>query len=702
MGAHAELALPYPETGGNPVEMLVIGCPIGVADGYARALRNQGQAAHLKTAESLAALDQQLNSEPCDLVILNADATATPVGETVQRLRDANPHCSIVLVASDPGAHQAVAIELELQDLIKLEEEQHIGLAIRREHRFRMLRQEVARLQRQLEEAEDRSSLLVRSSRDAIAYIHDGMYLDTNQAYLEMFGCESADEIDGLPIMDMIEADSRVSFKAALRKLDETGKHAEEFRCVASDGRSFKARMEFSPARIDGEQCTQVLIRDQSQNLKLQQRIDELTIKDAQTGFFNRQAFMERLEALVASPESSEQSHALIQISITNYPEMRENCGFDCAEKMLTEVADVLTATVARAHTVARFGDHDFIALCDDSEPALEIAERCLHNLRSHAFQSIQDSLAKPVYSIGVTRTEKGEEVSAHELINRSCRATGMARSEGENRVIFYSDHTPGDTRHMAEADAAVVKLIDHALANDGFRLKYQPIVSLQGDTRENYSVYLRLLNDDGKELIPDMFLSPANDASRLAEIDRWVVRNAIRELASHRREGQKVVFYIILSRAAIEDDSMLLWICDCLREFRAKGSWLVFQFRENDLRNALKPARELIEGLKKINCRIALNNYVTNTTVDNLLKHLNIDVVKLSPEFMRGLATDAKQQDDMSEVNQKLQEAGYKTIASGVEDAGSLAILWNIGVNYIQGYFLQEPSSKIAFEDIE
>ena len=65
-------------------------------------------------------------------------------------------------------------------------------------------------------------------------------------------------------------------------------------------------------------------------------------------------------------------------------------------------------------------------------------------------------------------------------------------------------------------------------------------------------------------------------------------MRNAIRELASHRREGKKIIFYIILSRAGIEDDSMMLWIVDCLREFRAKGSWLVFQFRENDLRNAL------------------------------------------------------------------------------------------------------------------
>lgn len=700
MAANAEFALQSSELTGNPVEMLVVGCPLGVADGFANALRNQDQAAHLKVAESLEALDEQLSTDPCNLVILNADAESIPALEAIRRIRAVNPTASIVLVCKKIDANKSLAIEQGLQDLVDVKDPDHVALAVKREHQTIMLRQELARLKEQMQEADALSNQLVQSSRDAIAYIHEGMYLNTNQAYLDMFGLESPDDIDGLPIMDMIDAESRAAFKMALRKVERNGKHTEELRCVTSEGQPFNARMEFSPASIDGEYCTQLMIRDQGQNLALEQRIEELTSKDAQTGFFNRQAFMERLEALMGAEEHAEKDHTLVQLSISNYADMREGCGFGCAEQMLTEVASVLAATASRAHTIARFGDHDFMILCDDEEPALEIAERCLHNLRGHAFKSIRDSLVKPVYSIGVTRADKGVEINAHELVNRSCRATGIARSEGENRVVFYNEQIPGDTSNLPEADATVIKQIDEALANDGFRLKYQPIVSLQGDTRENYSVYLRLIDEDGKELVPDEFLSPARDPGRLAEIDRWVVRNSIRELASHRRNGQKIIFHIILSRAGIEDDSMLLWICDCLREFRAKGAWLVFQFRENDLRNALQPARELVEGLKKINCRIAINNYTESNTGDGLLKHLGIDIVKLSPEYMRDLATDASQQEKMRAINKQLQADGYKTIASNVEDAGSLAILWNIGVNHIQGYFLQEPSSTITFEE--
>ena len=697
MPASAEAAMEPSTNHNSPVEMLVVGCKLAIADGFANALRNQGQAAHVRVALSLDALQQQLEAEPSNLLLLNVETLGDLVPKAVGIVRKALPTASIMLVSNEPLKHTDLAVAHELQDNLSIRSEEQIALAIRREHQSQLLRLQVNRLQRQLDEAEQRSSLLVRSSRDAIAYVHDGMYLHTNQAYLDMFGYESFDEIDGLPIMDMIEAESRGALKTALRKVAELGKHAEDFECVTNEGQHFTARMEFSPASIDGEQCTQVMIRDQSHSLALQQRIDELTNKDIQTGFLNRQAFMEQLEVLFDGDAAAIEPYSIVQISISNHADMRESCGIECTDEMLREVASVLSSSAVHAHTIARFGDHDFMILCDAREPALEVAERCLHNLRGHAYKSVSDSPVTPHYAIGVTRNDPHTGLTALELVNRSCRATAIARSEGENRVVFYNDQMPDDTGRMSSEDAAMVALIDDALANDGFRLKYQPIVSLQGDSRENYSVYLRLI-DGGRELVPDLFLSPADDANRLAEIDRWVVRNAIRELARHRRDGKKIVFFVSLSKASIEDDSILLWICDCLREFRAKGSWLVFQFRENDLRTKIDPAKALINGLRRINCRVAISGYRAGAEV--LLERLPVDFVKLSPDFARALANDSEQQQQLNATNESLQEAGYKTIATCIEDAGSLAILWNISVNYIQGYFLQEPSSVIVFDE--
>ncbi|MBA1332652.1 diguanylate phosphodiesterase, partial [Candidatus Endoriftia persephone str. Guaymas] len=164
----------------------------------------------------------------------------------------------------------------------------------------------------------------------------------------------------------------------------------------------------------------------------------------------------------------------------------------------------------------------------------------------------------------------------------------------------FYSVETPAeddldDDLNGNEADLS--HLIEYALSNDQFRLVYQPIVSLQGDTRENYAVLIRLLDQNGEEIQPNYFLKQAEEMGKLPEVDRWVIRNAIAELARQRRQGHKINFFINISGVTLADDTLLLWICDCLREFEAKGPWVVFQIKDEEARAHLAQVQKLSEG---------------------------------------------------------------------------------------------------------
>jgi diguanylate cyclase (GGDEF)-like protein/PAS domain S-box-containing protein len=681
----------------QPIELIVVGCTAGTAEGYANALRNQGQAAHVRLADSLEALRTLLAAARGDIAIIDADAQdgADPAG-AVAALRAAAPQCAVILVARDPSRHTDLLTGCTAQDLVPFDDSARVAHAISREHRSQELQAELRRMRRQLEESEQRNRQLVESSRDAIAYVHDGIFLQANRAFLQRFAYETADEIDGLPIMDLIHPDARSACKAALRKVEAGQHHAETFHCVPSAGESFDETLELTPALIDGEPCAQVLIRDRSQDIDLQRRIEELSVTDPQTGFLNRQAFTERLEQWLGAEKG--RRAALLQLSISNYAELREECGFALSDQLLPEVAGILRAACTSAECIARFGDHDFMLLYDADASPRAVAEQCLERLREHAFQATLDSALRPVFVIGLAQSgPAGNRVASLELVNRACRAQGLARSLGEFCVASFDQQGGEAAGPPPTADTAILRELDLALAGDSFRLKFQPIVSLQGDTRENYAVYLRLVDSQGQEVAPDRFLGPAATAGRLADIDRWVVRNAIREMASHRRDGRKIVFFVTLSRAAIEDGSMLLWICDCLREFRSKGSWFVFQFRDADLRETLPAARELILGLRRINCRIALSHFTEPTTV--LLNQLEVDFVKLAAEYLEGLTGNANRQDRLQRVNAMLQTNGYQTIASGVEEAAVLAVLWGVQVNYIQGDFLQEPSSNIVFD---
>lgn len=682
--------------GTTSVELLMIGCTPNEAHRCAITLRNSGQAVHIENAASINELSQLLETEPGDLVVLKADGEGIDTQQAIDLVRTSNPSSAIILICHDPAQLLEFATANDLRDLIATDDTPHLAFAIKREYQNLLLRHEMAELRRRLQESERRFDGLMGKSRDAVAYVHEGMHIHANGVYREMFGIESQEDIEGLPLMDLIAPDSRKVFKKALRSLESQESFSTQVECRSGDGRQFCSLMEFSPAEIDGEPCTQIVIRDQSLQQELQARIEELTNRDPLTGLFNRHAFMERLEGVLVGDRLA-QGGGLVQVSIRNFNELRDSIGIDQSDRLLKTVAGILQQQAQEACCLARFGDHDFVIMTERSDSLTLLGERCLSSLRIHDFVSSCGVLEPPEFSVGVT-PQADEAVSAHELVSRSCRTTKQAQAGDANQLAIYSEQ-------QAEADVdtldpSIVDLIDHALEHDGFRLTYQPIVSLQGDTRENYSVFLRLVDQNGDEKLPEMFWPHARRADRLAEIDRWVVRHAIKELVRHRRDGKKINFHVLLSSEGFSDESMLLWICDCLREFKAKGAWLTFQFSEKDLRGHLAAAKKLIDGLKKINCRVSISQFQDSASSETLLTHLPVDLVKLAPEFMDNLANDAQRQDRLGDLNARLQGAGLKTIATGVEDANSLAVLWNVGVNYIQGYFLQEPSSTISFED--
>ena len=682
----------------TPVELLMVGCSPNQANECAIALRNAGQAVHVESAEAPGELAQMLETEPGDLVIVNADSKVLDKEHAIEAVRETNPSASIILMSGEAQKLVSFAADMELRDVVPPDDTERLSFAIRREHQTLLLRQQLARLRHQLRESEDRFDNLMGKSRDAIAYVHEGMHIHANNVYCHMFGITDTDDIEGMPLMDLIEKGSRKDFKKILRRHEEDKSFNSGVTCQGIDGHTFTVTMEFSPAEVDGEPCTQIMVRDQSLHQELQARIDELTNRDSHTHLFNRHAFMERLEGVLNQTPTPDNA-GLVQISINNFSELRDSTGIEKSDQLLKDTAKILQQAAGGAHTIARFGDHDFVILNADGTPLTTTAEQCLSALRNHDFKQSCGIQAEPDFSLGVTALPDNERISTHELIDRSCRATKHAEQDHASRLVVFDEAHHLDAP-AKEADSGMVELIDHALENDRFRLVYQPIVSLQGDTRENYSVLVRMLNQKDEERLPETFWSDARIANRLAEIDRWVVRNAIMELVKHRQEGKKINFHILLSADGIKDESMLLWVCDCLREFKAKGAWLTFHFNENHLRDLIKPALALMEGLKKINCRTAISHYSDSASSAPLLQHLPVDIVKLSPEFITNLARNPQSQEKLAEVNQRLQEEKFKTIASGVEDANSLAILWNIGVNYIQGYFLQEPSSSISFDD--
>ena len=697
MSTNAERIIQIVTPLSDVVELLVLGCSIDDANIYSQTLRNSGMAVHLNTAYTPDELDVLMKSVDADVVLVNCDAEEIDFTTAIRQIREISPLAAFILLSDDPGEELFFAAETSAQDIIERHDYAHLIYVVNREQQNMVMKKKLLAVTQELKETRQRYETLTETAGEAIAYIHQGMHVYANPAYVSLFGFKNADELEGLPFMDLIASDDRLKFKPVLHKLDE--QHTADqlsIDCVTNDGHKLPVTMDFSPSIIDGEDCTQVIIRDQSPEMDIEQRLAELANYDTDTGLYNRKFFSKQLDTRLEQTLAEEKRLSMIMISIGNFLDIKADYGMDGAEMMLKEATRILNETTYDSDLVARFGEHEFAILCTPDTSAESLAKRLYHALTEHSYQ-IDEQAIKPQIGVGITHSDAPPAQSSTDFISHASRACKTALAEGTGTSLFDVDKTGGSTQ--SEGNNSIVQLIDQALAHDRFHLIYQPVVSLHGNSREDYAVYVRMLDTHDQQVLPKEFIKEAIQSERMAEIDRWIIRKAIQEVAHHRSDGHKLNFMITLSASAIEDDSLLLWICDCLREFKAKGAWLTFAVSHSDVIGHLEKMEQLAEGLHKINCRISLTHFPFEQEAVNVVRHLKCDLVCFSPDISSKLSRDKEQQELLKDYNQQLHQEKVKTIVIYIEEAAQLTILWNVGVDFIQGNFIQKPVDTIIYD---
>jgi diguanylate cyclase (GGDEF)-like protein/PAS domain S-box-containing protein len=685
----------------STIELLVIGNTPSEVEGYLTALRNSGIAVHPHQIESDPAAFSEALDRPVDVILHTLSEEGCGVGELIIKLRKKGLLTPLIAL-TDHYDHKDKAhlMSMGASDLIPRNENDLLVQVIKREYAYITLHNTYSAAQQKLKEADELYNTLAESSRDAIAYVHEGMHIRANSVYLKQFGFASEDEVEGLPILDMISSAGHKELKDILRKMS-SGKlqHAEmKATGLRSDGSEFTADLSFLPASIDGEACTQVTIRDQSLSNEVEEKLRLLSTQDTHTGLYSRQYFLNLLEDSHEHFTSKEGGFALFYITLDNFQKIRATAGIQISDQILKDVALLLKNMAGPEDHLARFGDHTFTLLTrpKNQQAISSLGEQICGTIKQHDYH-IHGRVPNPSCSIGVACASPGIS-GANEFISHAYQACEQARANGGNQLYLASEQLAEETEETG-SEANLAKLIQHALDHEQFRLVYQPIVSLHGDSRENYAVLVRLLDNNQEEIHPDHFLSQIQAMGKTAELDRWVIKTAIAKLAKHRAKGEKINFFINISGASLENDPLLLWICDCLREHEAKGSWFVFQISESDARLKLPEIQKLAEGLHKIKCKLSIDHFGLLPKPETLLSALPVDFVQYDPKLLQGLSENQQQQDQLNQLNALISNTETRTIAAGVEEPNSLAILWTVGVNYIRGYFIQEPSPKIGYD---
>lgn len=686
---------------GEYLHLVIIEDSENKAEAHASSLRNAGFAVRFIHARDATALQERLENPPLPDIVLCGEGPELPDLESVSALLQKHtPAIPLIGIAAEAVEGTVIAARNSgAAALVSYNQPDGLQLAYKKELETVLLRRRVSKLEYLMEETEKRCHDLMENSRDAIAYIHAGMHIYANHTYLDKFGFENSDEIEGTPILDMIDPGNHENFKKYLRDYsnDSSDTNSIAIKGIEPDGGTFDAVMEFSPSRIDSEECIQIIIRCQT-DAELEKKLDNLSRQDILTGLSNRQNFMQTVEENIPGGrnEAAGQIRSVLYILIDNFKKLTENISVSGCDMIIKDVATLIGKCCTREDTVARFGDCSYTILQKDSsmDGILEKAELIRKNLVEHICDA-EGRAVSLTCSIGVCIINEHTR-DAQNVLSRADLACEVARSSGGNQIHVHS--TAVDEQMDREHERDWDEIIRKAIAEDRFYLVYQPVVSLGGESGELYEALLRIVDENGHIILPGQFIAIAEKSGMIGDIDRWVVETALRTLAETRKDGRDTCFFIKISGIMVGDTEFPAWINSKLREFQLGNNCVIFEIPESVAINDLKNTMQFVTTMQQLQCKTAIEHFGC-ANQPALIRHLSVNMIKIDGSIVNNLVDNQENQGKITAILELAKETGKQCVAERVDDAANLALLWQFGMDYIQGNFVQEPSKELGYD---
>lgn len=672
----------------NVIKILFIENSLEEAEQIISLLRNTGIAVRPARATNIEQVQEAVNELQPDVVMFDPAVTGVDLDEAVKVLDAYGRDYSLLgLVSTLEVPLIADLFTRGIHGVVLRGHPKQLTAVLKREFESLQTRRQARRLETALRESERRCDALLDSSTDAIAYVHEGMHVRANNAYLETFGYESFDDLLGLPVLDMINPEDADAFKALLRGHSRHEKVASQMALHArrADNSQFEATVEFAPATFEGEPCLQIVFRRQLVDPGVLEQLQ----RDTVTGLFNRSHMLEAIDGVVAAAAKGKKGQSLLLIEPDNWNSLVGSIGIGNADELLAAFADRIRMLLGKDDIAGMLADHTTGVVLDSrSDEAIK-----------QWIAKLQESISSEIFDVGqrsitVTASVGGsllgeKNANAEQLLNQASQALRTAQNLGGSQVEL---HDPA-AREKAdeERDRYWLDLLREALRKDDLVLYHQQTISLQ-DAEGDYSEILLRMNGPQGEVLPGFFMPIAEKNNLMGAIDRCVLDKAISALQSRDAAGVNTTFFVKLTPTSLEDESLLPWLAQRLGEAKLKHGQLVLEMTESKVMTMLRPAQEFVNGWKKLGGRFALEQFGSGLNSFQLLNHIDADYLKIDRSYMADLPQQPDSQKKITEICQQAHELKRQTIAEWVEDATSTSLLFACGVDFVQGNFLQMP----------
>jgi diguanylate cyclase (GGDEF)-like protein len=651
-------------------------------------LRDSGHPVHCQRVNDLATLTDRLKEVPPEMVLFLDGDSDVDFASAAAAIAQCAPPPPLLLVQSQVDETGiAAAMESGARDVVSLTHRNRLRAVVARElhaHRLRLALEGVLTSARQYKQ-ELRS--LMTGASEAIADVHEGIIVAMNPAWAALLGFPDEEQLVGQPFMDLFREADQATLKGALvaclrQKWQDDG--VLPVVAYRQDESELPLELRLKLVTVDGEPAVRVIVpADRQPEQAPEELLEQAVARDPSTGFYLRHHFLDRLTARLANQPAGG-VRALAYIRPDHFAQVQADVGLLGTEALLMRVAELLRELTQSGDLYGRFGGTIFTVL---------VERGTMTDVQAWANQ-LRKAVADQVFEVDTQSTSmsctiglcevRPSDQNPGELLAEAEQACRKGRDQGGNRVIL-SD-TTSVTERMRQTDTLWIARIRSALMQNRLRLVHQPVVGLHEEVQGVLDTRVRLIDEQGEPVLPSEFIPAAERAHMMKNIDRWVIGASFSFCVAR----QPNLVFVRLSRDSVLDESLLEWLKARAQSTRLKPAQVCFQVSEELALRQLGQSKILAEKLRESGFLFAVDHLGTGRDSTQLLGHLPMQFVKVDGSLMQGLHRDKDLQRKVGDIAARARELKIKTIAERVENANTMAVLWQLGIAFVQGNFTQ------------
>jgi diguanylate cyclase (GGDEF)-like protein/PAS domain S-box-containing protein len=495
------------------------------------------------------------------------------------------------------------------------------------------------------------------------------------------------DDADRRPLGDPVER------CLAMRRRVNMGRRAV---MVSSDG-EHEHSVEITASPIRGPNNTisgtVVVLHDVSELRGLTRKMSYQATHDPLTGLVNRREFERRLDEAMDSAHAEEAVHIVFYMDLDRFKAVNDSCGHLAGDSMLREVAVLIKDQVRDSDFVGRIGGDEFGALLIGCpiEKARQIATDICNVVADYRFVW-KDKIFNIGISVGLVEVSHASG-TLQDVMSAADSACYMAKQQGRGKVHVYSARDEAIARERG--DIQWLRQLQAALHEDLFELATQPIIAMSGRVESGPAVEVLIRINDGQSRTKNSaeFLRPAERYQMMPQIDRWVINASLAAISSgeiklpaHRSCA------INLSSQTLGDEAFLGFVVDALDRSGVAPSSICFEVTETAILSNVQHSQRFIEVLHGIGCEFSLDDFGSGLGSFSSLKHLPIDYLKIDGTYTRNLQSDLVNQEMVAAMIKLARTMQFRVVAEQVEHQEDFDWLRDIGVDFVQGHFVEAP----------